>query len=435
MFAPGLVDGLLAGTDSSPGDSTNWDFLQGLEFDSGPDILSLPVSRPHPTSNERLKEKNRKAQQRARQKKKERAQTVEAQLAETAQQLQDLKLRQGQLEARNQLLELAASNRRSGLPAFPAQPEPQTEARDVSLRILERTGLVLKQQRSVLVLTVHDQEEEVKKEDIHGMSPTHIAKLYTAYVHKQAQCLLDIEADSGNDSPAVTQLCCWITEVTAILICFGFGNARNMEVLHSLNMADGTLTREAPPDDANDSLLATLQLTGAQQQDMLHLRRCLYHKVGQLSRERDAIMSSMPAASQPTRSQPFQLDFKHTTDKLAETKEWANALCTNRGDESRAFVYAKICLSRGILTSIQSALTMVHQYPRGADLKVMLEVLAQQLKEPSIQRLSEPLEVDYLQHVADWQRIVKYVDSLDATSLHGHTPLLEGSAQLDIPDA
>lgn len=55
----------------------------------------------------------------------------------------------------------------------------QTEARDVSLRILERTGLVLKQQRSVLVLTVHDQEEEVKKEDIHGMSPTHIAKLYT----------------------------------------------------------------------------------------------------------------------------------------------------------------------------------------------------------------------------------------------------------------
>ncbi len=70
MFAPGPLDGLFAGTDSSPGDSTNWDFLQGLEFDSGPDVLSLPVSRPRPTSNERLKEKNRKAQQRARQKKK-----------------------------------------------------------------------------------------------------------------------------------------------------------------------------------------------------------------------------------------------------------------------------------------------------------------------------------------------------------------------------
>ena len=97
---------------------------------------------------------------------------------------------------------------------------------------------------------------------------------------------------------------------------------------------------------------ATLQLTGAQQQDMLHLRRCLYSKVGQLSRERDAIMSSMPAASQPTHSQPFQLDFKNSTDKLAETKEWADALCANRANESRAFVYAKLCLSRGVSLSI-----------------------------------------------------------------------------------
>jgi hypothetical protein len=55
----------------------------------------------------------------------------------------------------------------------------QTEARDVSLRILQRTGLVLKEQGSVLVLTVHDQEEEVNMEDIRDMSPTHIAKLYT----------------------------------------------------------------------------------------------------------------------------------------------------------------------------------------------------------------------------------------------------------------
>ena len=93
------------------------------------------------------------------------------------------------------------------------------------------------------------------------------------------------------------------------------------------------------------------------------------------------------------------------------------------------------CTDVQILTSIQSALIMVHQYPRGADSKVMLEVLAQQLKEPSVQRLSEPFDVDNLQRAADWQQIVQYVDSLDATSLHGHTPLLKGSAQLDTPDA
>ncbi len=74
-------------------------------------------------------------------------------------------------------------------------------------------------------------------------------------MRKQAQCLLDIEADSGNDSPALTQLCRWTMEVTAILICFGCGNAKNLEVLHSLNMANGTLSHEAPPDDTNTSLL------------------------------------------------------------------------------------------------------------------------------------------------------------------------------------
>jgi len=115
------------------------------------------------------------------------------------------------------------------------------------------------------------------------------------------------------------------------------------------------------------SMQATLQLTDAQQQDMLHLRRCLYSKVGQLSRERDAIMSSTPAAAQPTHSQPFQLDFKHTADKLAETKEWADALCTNRANESRAFVYAKICLSRGVsltimLHSVEPAYVMAGNY-------------------------------------------------------------------------
>ena len=97
---------------------------------------------------------------------------------------------------------------------------------------------------------------------------------------------------------------------------------------------------------------ATLQLTDAQQHDMMHLRRCLYSKVGQLSRERDAIMRSMPAGSQPIHSQPFQLDFQNTTDKLAETKEWADALCANRTYESRAFVYAKLCLSRGVSLTV-----------------------------------------------------------------------------------
>ena len=84
----------------------------------------------------------------------------------------------------------------------------QTEARDVSLRILERTGLVLKQQRSVLVLTVHDQEEEVKVEDIHGMSPTHIAKLYTVSSMDLSAQIVHALAVFRRSHAIVQSICC-----------------------------------------------------------------------------------------------------------------------------------------------------------------------------------------------------------------------------------
>lgn len=51
----------------------------------------------------------------------ERSANIEAQLAETTSQLQHLKLRQRQLEARNRLLELAAANKQSELPAAASQ--------------------------------------------------------------------------------------------------------------------------------------------------------------------------------------------------------------------------------------------------------------------------------------------------------------------------
>ncbi len=126
--------------DHMSADLCNWDFLQDLEFAPDLEIDNTAISQvlAPPSSHELQKERNRKAQQRARQKKKvrkvchcqlcklgleryiqrptpsvsqERSQNIECQLAETASQLQALKLRQRQIEARNHLLELAAANK------------------------------------------------------------------------------------------------------------------------------------------------------------------------------------------------------------------------------------------------------------------------------------------------------------------------------------
>ncbi len=79
MLASDLLSDLGPVPESNLADLSNWDFLQDLDFGcaleqgnnaeaqvEGPQL----TAGTQPTSNERLKEKNRKAQQRARQKKK-----------------------------------------------------------------------------------------------------------------------------------------------------------------------------------------------------------------------------------------------------------------------------------------------------------------------------------------------------------------------------
>jgi hypothetical protein len=66
---------------------------------------------------------------------------------------------------------------------------------------------------------------------------------------------------------------------------------------------------------------------------------------------------------------------------------------------------------------------MVHYYPRAGGYKVLLDVLAQQNQEPSAECLAEGSGLDDLQHTADWQAVVQYVESLDANDVRGHCPL------------
>ncbi|KAL3162038.1 hypothetical protein ABBQ38_009107 [Trebouxia sp. C0009 RCD-2024] len=118
MFASEVLPDIpQAGSDLA--ELSTWDLLQDLDF-GGVGNSSLPQGSSGiipASSSDRLKEKNRKAQKRFRERKKERAQTTEAQLAETTSQLHNLRLKQRELEARNSLLEkIATLNKQQTLP-------------------------------------------------------------------------------------------------------------------------------------------------------------------------------------------------------------------------------------------------------------------------------------------------------------------------------
>jgi len=113
-------------------------------------------------------------------------------------------------------------------------------------------------------------------------------------------------------------------------------------------------------------LQAILRFTDSQQQDMLHLRRLFYGKLGQLARERASILQQVDAAEpsgQPSQPMPFNLGFRHTADKLTETKKLADQLCANRAEESRTYMYCVVCLYRcvSLLYTVFSALFTIHR--------------------------------------------------------------------------
>ncbi len=66
---------------------------------------------------------------------------------------------------------------------------------------------------------------------------------------------------------------------------------------------------------------------------------------------------------------------------------------------------------------------MAHQWPRCADTKVCLEILAQQHEEPSIESLMEPSDTNDAQHTANWETVLQQVDNIDANGLHEHMHL------------
>lgn len=78
-----------------------------------------------------------------------------------------------------------------------------------------------------------------------------------------------------------------------------------------------------------------------------------------------------------------------------------------------------------ILTAKQFATATVYAYPFCHKHDAILEQLAADRGEPSVQALLEDTSVDDIQHAANWQEVVKYLTTIKLEDLSHHTPLLQ----------
>ena len=82
-------------------------------------------------------------------------------------------------------------------------------------------------------------------------------------------------------------------------------------------------------------------------------------------------------------------------------------------------------------TSRQLAIMIVHTHPWIPCKHHLLEELARQQNQPPVAEIIESAEADSLQHSADWEEIVSYLQTITPHNLHQHVPL-QGSQQLQV---
>ncbi|DBA81179.1 TPA: hypothetical protein ACH3X2_006997 [Trebouxia sp. C0005] len=318
--------------------------------------------------------------------------------------------KQGQLEARNQLLEKVALLNKNAESASehsllwqgdPAWHE-QAQAKEG--------------QGPTVTLTLWDQDCVVTVDELSKLPLPKMSKLYTAFVQKLAVCLLDM--DRNPDSPMSEQLNNWTAEATCSAVAVALYNPEGFRTFGQARLDVGRVLPEQMSDESYRELLPRLAYAESQVRDLLHLRRLYYTKMGQLYRQRKELRAQVPLACMG------EVENICATDNYTLLSNLAEKLRQNAAEEYSVFVQSFCAIFRGIQTSRQQAIMLVHAYPFVTHKDKLVSVLAEQHGEPSVQALLSDTTKSDLQHAAEWQQAADYLDTITVATMHLHQPLL-----------
>ncbi|DBA95502.1 TPA: hypothetical protein ACH3X3_013360 [Trebouxia sp. C0006] len=382
-------------------------------------IPEVSTSAGRLTTSDNRQHLNKLAQKRFRERQRVRASTLEAQLDQISTQLRELQDVQTRLQTRNILLEkLVELNKQAGPPSGPSVLPDNATVTDLyrsrGFKAVPDPLLAMTRNVSALSLTVRrDVAQLIPVQDVGKLSLREFAKIYTAYTHQMAACLAE---DSGDSSPAMRRLQQLTDECWTLIVIIGLTHVSGVKDLQDCNMGEGVACPDAKQPEFYCAIMATMQHSDPQIQDLLYLRQLFYGKLGQLARERTALLSHMTC---------YKIDESHVSDKVTQLTQWSEQLRENAAEEHQSYKQFSSAFYRGIHTSKQLAVAQVCGFPWLPAVNKMLEAEAVRRGEPPMRTLLEDTTLDDLENAANWAEVATYLTTITVQDLNLYVPLIQ----------
>lgn len=338
------------------------------------------------------------------------SESILGQLSVTTAELRELKSRQQQLEARNVLLEKVAelnTVQQSG------NWGEQQAVLDFACAHTQPTD-----QGHTLTLTIWGQAECTSARNVSNMSIPEITSLWTEYVRKLGTLLVGLQEDAqAPDRPCLDT---WVAEARALFCCI---RAYNPEALKKLETS-GLNNSMSVEQDLSTSFCAQqldlMMLSEGQVQDLLYLHHLENARVAQLTAQREAAVNKLMGNSHSADAILKQ----HPSDSIIVSNDVADQLrkIGLAQYKLRGIVYD--AFFHGVLTSMQSALALVHSYPLFTHPEPLLEALAQQYGQARVINVAPEPHPQDAEIDASWALLAAYAVQVCSADLSDYIPLL-----------
>lgn len=327
-----------------------------------------------------LKEKNRKAQKRFRERQKSKLAESEDKVAAMAIQLEQLHNDRLRLENRNSVLEkvLEMKEIEEAKPAASSSGPTAFEVpQETGQEIIDKFRL----QQGLLLTVRPDQPINLSIEQLRRLSWEEHAAVWRDYVNALAQCL--VLANGDVNSPTVERMTQLVQECLALSAGMAVANPRGTFAFHSLKMdaaAPGS-PDEAPGPDYWARIVKELQLGPEEKQDLKLARRAYLTALGFIIKDRQVLISNLEAGT------PNGGNYCSTSHRFLKSLDAADKLHQNMQQQQSCLLQFTMTVALRLADKFHGAILIVQSFPWSPDVLSIVDVLAAEGGEPSTETL------------------------------------------------